>query len=85
MGTRHASSHGIEPCCVELVPRFELLTRLACVVALHIKATGPAVVLVFIAFDWMLRIGSLSWVASARVVVAVVVWCVVLLIHLDGL
>ena len=59
--------------------------RLTCVGAFHIKSTGPAVVLVFIAFDWMLGIGSLSWVASARVVVAVVVGRVVLLIHLDGL
>ena len=53
--------------------------------AFHIKSTGPAVVLVFIAFDWMLRIGNLLGVASARIVVAVVVGRAVLLIHLDGL
>ena len=55
-------------------------------VALNIKPTGPAIILIFIALYWMLGIGaSCAEVASACVVVAVVVRRVVLLIHLNGL
>ena len=75
MRSRHAATHGITADGIILMILLGPGARLAGVCALNVDSTCVAIVLVFVAFDGMFRIGT-----SAAVVVVVVVVVVAIVV-----
>ena len=90
MRSRHAATHGITADGIILMILLGPGARLAGVRAFHVESTCVAIVLVFVAFDGMFRIGTSAAVVVVVVVVAIVVVAIVvvpvlLAVELHGL